>query len=376
MFRNILKILALILVVAVLYFGWQYMLRVEGQESARISQLYAQAEPLEREREDLIQQRDSLPTQYALEFRDYATTQVFFPKMEQTIYSQAYPLMRERNITGVVGISPSTYPDNWNTLTKGDLKALLSDGWGLCMVFENAWNDYNYFFSAVESLCTVYELPIPTAIYYPNNDYDKEKDDILKEHGIQTVIVNASDGRSTTVTDVTADLWFTGAMPYSYTGYDTDMELLGRTDGGNLSYTVTLAENWTDKDGKSKETKEEKAFTAFLDKLKEYLYFESPLDSMEQVASASSVFVNQNDREALYELYLEELSPDQKALLPRYRSTTYDQAKDYHLKAIENSKEKKAEMDTQIADLDAQIADIDAQLADIYAQFNETGKKR
>lgn len=373
---RIFKILALILVVAILIGGWMYMRRLEREDNARMRQLYTQAEPLEKQKQELTAQRDALPKQYALEFRDYATTQLLFPKMENLIYDQAYPLMRERNLVGVLGISPSTYPDNWNTLTKEQLKALLADGWGMCMVYEYAWGDWNYFFNTVEALCTAYEIPVPTSIYYIGNDYKPEDDATLKEHGIKTVIVNASDGRSSTVTDVTGELWFTGAMPWSYTGYDLDLELLGRTDGANLTYTVTLTEQWTDpKTKKTVETKEEKSFTSFLDKVKEYLYYESPLDNMEQVASASSIFVDTKDQEQLYELYLQELTPDQKALLPRIRETTYEQALDYHVKGLENSKEKKAELDEEIAKLDAQIAELDQQLTDIYAQWNAAGKR-
>ena len=372
---RIIKYIALILVVAVMFFGWKYINKLVGEDNARIRNLYVQAEPLEKQKQELVAQRDALPSQYALEFRDYATTQILFPKMENQIYSGAYPLMRERNITGVLGISPSTYPDNWNTLTKAQVKALLSDGWGLCMVYENAWGDWNYFFSTVEALCAAYEFSVPTTIYYPGNDYKSEDNAILKEHGIKTVVVNASDGRSSTVTDITGDLWFTGAMTWGYTGYDMDLELLGRMDGANQTYTMSFSEEWFDKDGKSKETKEEKGFTDFLDKLKEYLYFESPLDSMEQLKPDSSLFINSNDKQQLYELYLQELTPDQKVLLPRFRSTTYEQARDYHLQALENSKEKKAELDAEVAKLDEQIADLDHQLSEIYAQWNEASKR-
>ena len=373
---RIVRIIALILVVAVLYGGWKYMNKLEAEDNARIRQLYAQAEPLEKQKQELTTQRDALPAQYALEFRDYATTQILFPKLDNQIYSSVYPLMRERNMVGVLGISPSTYPDNWNTLTKEQLKALLSDGWGMCMVYESAWNDWNYFFNTVEALCAAYEIPVPTSIYYINNDYKAEDDAILKEHGIKTVIVNASDGRSSTVTDITGDLWFTGAMPWGYTGYDIDLELLGRTDGANLSYTVTLAEQWIDpKTNKSLETKEEKSLTDFLDKVKEYLYFESPLDSMEQLKPDSSLFINSNDKEQLYELYLQELTPDQQVLLPRIRETSYEQARAFHLKGLENSKEKQTELDKQLADLDSQIADLDKQLDEIYAQWNASKKQ-
>lgn len=373
---KIVKYIALILVIAVLYGGWRYINKLEAQDNARIRQLYAQAEPLEKQKQELVAQRDALPKQYALEFRDYATTQILFPKMDTQVYSGAYPLMRERNITGVLGISPTTYPDNWNTLTKDQLKALLADGWGMCMVYENAWGDWNYFFQAVESLCAAYEIPVPTTIYYPSNDYKPEDDAILKEHGIQTVVVNASDGRSSTVTDVTGDLWFTGAMPWGYTGSDIDLQLLARTDGANMTYVMTFNETWSDpKTGDSKNTQEEQSFKAFLDSWKEMLYFDSPLDSMEQLKPDSSIFINTNDKEQLYELYLQELTPDQKVLLPRFRSTTYEQARDFHLQALENSKEKQVELDAEAAKLDAQIADLDQQLDEIYTQWNAASKR-
>ena len=77
----------------------------------------------------------------------------------------------------------------------------------------------------------------------------------------------------------------------------------------------------------------------------------------------------------LYELYLQELTPDQKALLPRIRETNYEQALDYHVKGLENSKEKSAQMDAEVAKLDAQIAELDQQLDEIYAQWNASKKK-
>ena len=373
---RIIRIIALLLVIAVLVCGGLYVRHLEQADNERMLALYNEAEPLERQREELVAQRDKLPSEYALQFRDYATAEILFPRMDTQIYSEAYPLMREKNIVGVLGISPTEYPSGWNKLTTDEFKALLTDGWGLCMVFENAWSDFNYFFSTIEALCTMYEVAVPTSIYFINNDYTADMDPILEEHGIKTVIVNASDGRSSTITDVTADLWFTGAMPWSYTGSDIDMELLGRTDGGNLSYTMVFNDTWTDvKTGKSRETQEQESFKLFLENLKSMMYYESPLDNMEQVASASSIFVDTQNQDQLYELYLQELSPDQQMLLPRFRLVNYDQARNFHLQAIENSKEKKAELDARTAELNEQITALDTKISDIYASWNSAGKR-
>ena len=75
-----LKIIALILVVAVMVVGWRYMNRLEAEDSTRINQLYTQAEPLEKQKQELSAQREALPVQYAMEFRDYATVEMLFPK--------------------------------------------------------------------------------------------------------------------------------------------------------------------------------------------------------------------------------------------------------------------------------------------------------
>ena len=372
---RIFRILALLLVLAVLICGVLYVRHLEQADNERMLALYTEAEPLERQRETLVAQRDRLPSEYALQYRDYATAEILFPRMDTQIYSEAYPLMREKNIVGVLGMSPTEYPSGWNKLTKEEFKALLSDGWGLCMVFENSWTDFNYFFQTIEALCTAYEVSVPTSIYFINNDYTEEMDPILKEHGINTVIVNASDGRSSTVTDITADLWFTGAMPWGYTGSDIDMELLGRTDGANLTYTMIFNDTWKDeKTQKSKGSQEEVSFKLFLENLKSMMYYDSPLDNMEQVTSATALFADKQDQDQLYELYLKELSPEQQMLLPRYRLVNYEQARQYHLQAIANSQEKKAELDASTAELDAQIAELDAQIADIYARWNN-GKR-
>ena len=372
---RVFKILIPILLLAILAGGVFYVMRLEKTDNERMLALYTEAEPLERQREELVTQRNSLPSEYALKYRDYATAEVLFPKMDAQIYSEAYPLMREKNIVGVLGISSLEYPSGWNKLTKDQCKALLSDGWGLCMVYDASWVSISYFFQIIQSHCKANELPTPTSIYFINNDYNSDMDQTLKDNGVKTVILNGTDGRSNTVTDISADLWFTYAMPLGYTGSDIDMELLGRTDGGNQVYTMVFNETWKDpKTQKSLETKEEESFKLAIENIKSFMYIENPLDDMDQVESATTLFAEQQDQEQLYELYLKDLSPEQKLLLPRFRMTNFDQAWQYHSQVITNSAIQKAELDSSTAKLDAQIAELDRQIAEIYARWN-VGKR-
>ena len=127
-----------------------------------------------------------------------------------------------------------------------------------------------------------------TAIYFSEaSDYNPEQmDPILKAHGIDTVILDADDGRSLAFTEV-GDIWVTGAMPWSYTGVSNDIEYLARTDGGNLTFTVSFTDLWDQLDlvdeealglnQREKETDSEIAFTAMLDQIKGLLVYDDAI---------------------------------------------------------------------------------------------------
>ena len=368
------RVLGLILALIILACGALYVIQLEKTDNERMLALYTEAEPLERQREELVAQRNSLPAEYALKYRDYATAELLFPKMDTQIYSEAYPLMREKNIIGVLGLSSTEYPAGYNKLTREECKALLGDGWELCMVYDDPWVSLNYFFQIIQAHCKTNELPFPTSLYFINNDYTPDMDETLKAQGVKTVILNSSDN-SGTVTDISADLWFTGAMPLGFTGSDVNMELLGRTDGANLALTVVFNETWKDpKTKKSRETKEETSFKLSLENLKSMMFYENPLDEMEQVTSATALFADQQDQDKLYELYLKSLSPEQQLLLPRFRMTIFEKAHQYHLQAIADNHAQQAELNARTAELDTQIAELDRQRAEIYASWN-TGKR-
>ena len=369
------KVFGLLLILIILAAGGIYLLMIEKADDDRMRSLYTEVEPLEREREALIEEKNNLDTEYATKMRDYATVEVMFEHLDSQIISDVWPVMRSRGVVGVLPISYIEVPSYYGKMTWDDIKTLLGDGWGMYFIADAATSDIGTWVTNLKHNFETNQLPAPTTIYFPNGNYDPSMDEALQKAGIRTVVTKASDGRSNTVTDFTAPLWKTGAMPFGYTGSTTDLELLGRTDGANLALTLNL-DIAVDQQKKKAVVNEAQLASIIetLDAWKDMLYDDNPLDQMEQVGPTPNIYLNTNDDEVLHDLYLESLTDAQKLLLPKFRSVNFENALNLHLDMAAKLNDLGFERAKQEALLDSRIKELEAQIAETYARY-ETGKK-
>ena len=369
------KVFGLLLILIILAAGGIYLLMIEKADDDRMRSLYTEVEPLEREREALIEQKNNLDTEYATKMRDYATVEVMFEHLDTQIISDIWPIMRSRGVVGVLPISYIEVPSYYGKMTWDDIKTLLGDGWGMYFIADAATSDIGTWVTNLKHNFETNQLPAPTTIYFPNGNYDPSMDEALQKAGIRTVVTKASDGRSNTVTDFTAPLWKTGTMPFGYTGSTTDLELLGRTDGANLALTLNL-DIAVDQQKKKAVVNEAQLASIIetLDSWKDLLYEDNPLDQMEQVGPTPNIYLNTNDDEVLHDLYLESLTDAQKLLLPKFRSVNFENALNLHLDMAAKLNDLGFERAKQEALLDRRIKELDAQIAEVYARY-EVGKK-
>ena len=368
------KVFGLLLILIILAAGGIYLLMIEKADDDRMRSLYTEVEPLEREREALIEQKNNLDTEYATKMRDYATVEVMFEHLDTQIISDIWPIMRSRGVVGVLPISYIEVPSYYGKMTWDDIKTLLGDGWGMYFIADAATSDIGTWVTNLKHNFETNQLPAPTTIYFPNGNYDPSMDEALQKAGIRTVVTKASDGRSNTVTDFTAPLWKTGTMPFGYTGSTTDLELLGRTDGANLALTLNL-DIAVDQQKKKAVVNEAQLASIIetLDSWKDLLYEDNPLDQMEQVGPTPNIYLNTNDDEVLHDLYLDSLTDAQKLLLPKFRSVNFENALNLHLDMAAKLNDLGFERAKQEALLDEQIKELDAQIAAVYERY-EVGK--
>ena len=376
--KTLLRIFLLLLAAALLVGVFLYVRNTEVADSEKMSELYDRVEPLQQQKDELLKQKEKLTEDLTKDSRDPSTVQFLFRELDSEIFTDAYPLMRERNISGVLGVSGDLYeyPDGSYKITSEQFSRLLKDGWSSCYMYSHTY-DLDTQIKTNETILTtrsLTKLPPATAIYFSeaSDYYPEQMDPILKAHGIDTVILDADDGRSLAFTEV-GDIWVTGAMPWSYTGVSNDIEYLARTDSGNLTFTVSFTDLWDQLDlvdeealglnQREKETDSEIAFTAMLDQIKGLLVYDDAISQYVNQTPAPSPtpqVIKPEDNEFAW---IEEIDPQLK-------SVNITDARAQHGEGNEKTVLLKQEYDAQVAEIDAEIADLDRQINAIYAEWS------
>ena len=169
--------------------------------------------------------------------------------------------------------------------------------------------------------------------------------EILLEHGLSTVILPGEAGRAVAVTSVQDSLWYTVAMPWNYTGVNADMDLLARTDGANLAYTVSFSSLWDAFDTGS--------FTSTMDSWEDMIEKADPIETATQASG----------------LYEETETTEQRLEKPQIKPATFENAKELHLQAQDSESAQAAELLARQQELDARIAELDEQIRAIYDRW-------
>ncbi len=341
------RVILLILALCLLGVGYMYVRRADAIGQWDIQNLSAEVEPLQQEKERLEKQRTALNEEYTTLLRDPSTIQFLFRQLNEEIFTDVYPLMRDHGIVGVLGVSTQQYPGRRGCLSKSQFSRLQMDGWGTCLVFDLDYRyNFDYWFNYMSQQFTRDGYTMPKAIFFPDNSYDPEiMDETLIAAGIETVVVNAEDGHSATISKVDA-LWFTGAMPWNYTGISNDIQLLTLTDGANLVFTVSIKDMW--------DAYEPESFAALLDSWSEYLVRESILDS--SVVSNGSALING--------------AADTQTPQQLLKVCTFEDAREAHRLAAESRDSLVREHERQQAELDAQIEELEGKINAVYNDWN------
>jgi len=337
------RIIALVLVLCVLVAGALYVYQKDKADQRYMMQMYSQVEPLQQQIDDLERQKKALQQEYEKKKRDPGTIQLLVRELSSDIFDKVYPIMRTHGVTGVLGVSLASRPIRYGTraMTAEQYNRLLLDGWGTCLIYDG--KSFDGYYSELERYMSSLELAMPTAIYFPNG-YDVTIEQSLLEHGITTVIVNAADGHTNTVTEF-GPIWVTGAMPWNYTGVTGDLDLLAVTEGGNLTFTLSTSDILDQFDSKS--------FTEMMDK---WYVLTTDTENTPYSTPAPKSTSKSGDEKANIE--------------PLLVVASYEAARAAHETAYQTGLLLDRELQMKLDKLNQQTAALTAQIQDIYAVTN------
>lgn len=341
------RIISLVLVLCVLVAGALYVYRKDRADQRYMLEMYSQVEPLQQQIDELERQKKDLQQEYEKKKRDTSTMQLLVRELSSDIFEQVYPIMRTHGVTGVLGVSLASRPVRFSkqVMTVEQYNRLILDGWGTCLIYDGrTFDDY---YQNMQWYMQSLELPMPTSIYFPNG-YDPALEQSLLDCGITTVIVNAADGHTNTVTEF-GSVWVTGAMPWNYTGVMSDLDLLAETDGGNLTFTLSTNDIL--------DQFESKSFTEMMEK---WYVLITDVENDPYITPVPTTTTKTNNKTKVDPLLV---------------VASYENARAAHEMANQNSLQLDWELNEQLGELDSQISAISAQIQEINAAMEASRNK-
>lgn len=342
------RIIALVLVLCVLVAGALYVYQKDKSDQSYMLQMYSQVEPLQQQIDELERQKKVLQQEYEKKKRDPGTIQLLVRELSSDVFDKVYPIMRTHGVTGVLGVSLNSRPVRFGNraMTVEQYNRLILDGWGTCLIYDG--KSFDGYYSEIERYMSGFGLAMPTAIYFPNG-YDTTLEQSLLDRGITTVIVNAVDGHTNTVTEF-GPLWVTGAMPWNYTGVTSDLDLLAVTEGGNLTFTLSTSDILDQFEAKS--------FTEMMDK---WYVLITDAENDPYITAAPKNTAKSSDEKAKID--------------PLLVVASYESARATHETAYQTGLMLDWELQTKQGEIDQQIAALTAQIQQIYAVTDASRNK-
>lgn len=236
--------------------------RASKQERAEVLR---QAEPLERQRDELVAQRDRLEREYYEGFLGQGTEQLLFLELDPLLTEEVFPMLQERQIPGVLGLYEGNFPGDPGTISREETQRLLDAGWELCLVYRGG-ADFAAWDADMTQRLGQAGLQKPSTLYFPDGVFDPALEGEILRCGYLTVVQHDESRAVTSTPDVTEGVWFVGAHPWNYVGVKDGLSDLAAHRGEHC-YTVSFREG--------REEYKDKAFLSMLDYVEPFRQDES-----------------------------------------------------------------------------------------------------
>lgn len=234
--RLLLLGLTALLLIGILAVGLQN--RASRQERAAVLE---RAEPLEKQRDQLIHQRDRLQRAYYDQSLGVATEQLLFLELDPRLMSEVFPLLQEREIIGVLGLSEGELPGEPGKITREDFDSLLAAGWETCLVCEGA-EDFAAWDRKMTALLGQAGIDKPRFLYFADKVFDPDWTEEIEAGGYSVAVHHGEEGLSLIAKDTEGPLWLSGAHPWNYVGVSEEIKQLAEKRGQHC-FTLRFSED-------------------------------------------------------------------------------------------------------------------------------------
>lgn len=198
---------------------------------------------MEQEVETFVKEKKQLETdlldlekKYDNEINGKASVELLFTDLNENIYTDIYPWMKEYGYIGTLAISPKSFPGQKDCLSMKQFKELINAGWQCCLKWDES-SDINEWLSSCRELAKALEIKLVNAVYFPTGSYHSKYDEILMKEGILVVVHHNENDLLSINSKFKNDLWYSSALAWNSNQATSILSNL-MNQKGNMVYTI------------------------------------------------------------------------------------------------------------------------------------------
>ena len=183
----------------------------DKKKAEQYEEMYEQRRPLTVKQEQLEQQLIDLETEFNKASAPYSIVEVLFTELDERVYSQCYPIMKEFGYVGTLAVSLEELPGEEGCMSLEQFQELVDEGWGVCVtwpgdtVVDSWWTNLN------KRLNELGIVPGKT-MYFPQGTYSAELDSTIQELGFTITTSSVASEVSPLQLQYEEGVWHTGAV--------------------------------------------------------------------------------------------------------------------------------------------------------------------
>lgn len=208
--KKIIPIVTIVLALGLFVF----ILGVQKKENitkAQHDELYEQRRPLAVRQEQLERELEALQEVYEKSKAPNAFVQVLFTELNEQVYTQCYPIMKEYEYTGTLAVSETQFPGNEGCMSVEQFRELIDAGWEICINWQTD-RSVKKWWPTLRNKLTVLGVEPGQVVYFPLGTYQAELDATIQELGFSIAVISKMDEETPLQLQYEEGIWHVGAV--------------------------------------------------------------------------------------------------------------------------------------------------------------------
>lgn len=208
--KKIIPIVTIVLAIGLFAFVMMAQ-KQENKTVARQEEWEEERRPLAVQLEQLEQDLKDLEKMYEKSKSPSAVTQILFTELNEQVYTQCYPILKEFEYKGILALSDTQFPGENGCMSIEQFQELTSEGWEICIAWQTG-ESAKIWWSKFQSKLATLGVKAGNTAYFPKGTYSAELDGMLQEFGFTIAVIGRTEEETPLQLQTEEGIWHVGAI--------------------------------------------------------------------------------------------------------------------------------------------------------------------